>query len=218
MGTISQDHSKLDSDTIAEAIMPLVESDPSIKVKSIIAEVQSRFNYTISYRKAWLAKQKSIAKIFGGWEDSYQALPWWLSVMTQKMPSSIVQIETQLLYNGTEEADGVKILHCVFWSFNPCIRAFKHCKPLVQVDGTHLYGKYKGTLLVAIAQDGNQNIVPIAFVLVEGETADAWHFFLKNLRRHVVRKDGVSMISDRHESIQAAVNCSGGDWQPPRAW
>ncbi|QHO56053.1 Putative mutator sub-class protein [Arachis hypogaea] len=39
MGTISQDHAKLDSDTIAKAIRPLVEADPSIKVKSIIAEV-----------------------------------------------------------------------------------------------------------------------------------------------------------------------------------
>ncbi|XP_015945600.1 uncharacterized protein LOC107470704 [Arachis duranensis] len=174
IGTISQDHSKLDSDTVADAIRPLVETDPSIKVKSIIAEVQSRFNYTISYRKAWLAKQKSIANVFSGWEDSYQALPWWLSIMVQKMPRS--------------------------------------------VDGTHLYKKYKGTLLVDVAQDGNQNIVPIAFALVEGETADVWHFFLRNLRMYVVRKDGVGMISDRHESIRAAVNRSGGDWQPPRAW
>ncbi|RYR45936.1 hypothetical protein Ahy_A07g031705 [Arachis hypogaea] len=47
--TISQDHSKLDSTTIAEAIKPLVETDPSLKVKSIIAEVQSKFNYTVSY-------------------------------------------------------------------------------------------------------------------------------------------------------------------------
>ncbi|XP_016199073.2 uncharacterized protein LOC107640037 [Arachis ipaensis] len=218
MGVISQDHSKLDSNTVAEAIRPLVETDPSIKVKSIIAEIQSRFNYTISYRKAWLAKQKSIAKVFGDWEESYQALPWWLLVMVQKMPGSVVQIETRPLYNGNEEAQGVKILHRVFWSFNPCIRAFRHCKPLVQVDGTHLYGKYKGTLLIAVAQDGNQNIVPIAFALVEGETADAWHFFLRNLRMHIVRKDGVGMISDRHESIRAAVNRSGGDWQPPRAW
>ncbi|QHO04709.1 uncharacterized protein DS421_13g442520 [Arachis hypogaea] len=218
IGTISQDHSKLDSDTVAEAIRPLVETDPTIKVKSIIAEVQSMFNYTISYRKAWLAKQKSIANIFSGWEDSYQALPWWLSIMVQKMPGSVVQIETRPLYNGNEEAQGVKILHRVFWSFTPCIRAFRHCKPLVQVDGTHLYGKYKGTLLVAVAQDGNQNIVPIAFALVEGETADGWHFFLRNLRTYVVRKDGMGMISDRHESIRAAVNRSGGDWQPPRAW
>ncbi|RYR68764.1 hypothetical protein Ahy_A03g015235 [Arachis hypogaea] len=94
IGMISQDHSKLNSNTVVETIRPLVETDLSIKVKSMIAEVQSRFNYTISYRKVWLAKQKSIAKVFGGWEDSYQALSWWFSVMVQKMPDSIVQIET----------------------------------------------------------------------------------------------------------------------------
>ncbi|RYR15713.1 hypothetical protein Ahy_B04g072629 [Arachis hypogaea] len=50
------DHLKLDSSTIAEAIKLLVEADPSIKMKS------SKFNYTISYRKAWLAKQKAVKK------------------------------------------------------------------------------------------------------------------------------------------------------------
>ncbi|RYQ95276.1 hypothetical protein Ahy_B08g090350 [Arachis hypogaea] len=66
IGMISQDHSKLDPDTIVDAIRPQVEVDPSLKVRLIIVDVQSKFNYTISYRKAWLAKQKSIAKIFGG--------------------------------------------------------------------------------------------------------------------------------------------------------
>ncbi|XP_025670199.1 uncharacterized protein [Arachis hypogaea] len=167
MGTISQDHAKLDSNTIAEAIRPLVEADPSIKVKSIIAEVQSRFNYTVIYRKAWLAKQKSVAKVFDDWKVSYQTLPVWFKAMTVKMPKSGVQIKTLLVYRENEEVQGVRVLHCIFWSFYPCIVAFRHCKPLVHVDGTHLYGKYKGALLVAVAQDGNQNIVPIAFAIVE---------------------------------------------------
>ncbi|RYR48868.1 hypothetical protein Ahy_A07g034954 [Arachis hypogaea] len=42
MGTISQDHFKLDSDIVVGAIRPLVETNLSIKVKSIIAEVHSR--------------------------------------------------------------------------------------------------------------------------------------------------------------------------------
>ncbi|XP_057739988.1 uncharacterized protein LOC130957117 [Arachis stenosperma] len=180
MGTISQDHAKLTSNTIAEAIRPLVEADPSIKVKSIIAEVQSRFNYNVSYCKAWLAKQKSVAKIFGDWKVSYQTLPIWLKAMNVKMP--------------------------------------RHCKPLMQVDGTHLYGKYKGALMVVVAQDGNQNIVPIAFAIVNGKTADAWEFFLTNLRRYVVTIDGVDIISDRHTFIDTAVGRSNGAWSPPRAW
>ncbi|XP_072054177.1 uncharacterized protein [Arachis hypogaea] len=180
VGMISQDHAKLDSDTIADAIRPLVEADPSIKVKSVIAEVQGRFNYTVSYRKAWLAKQKVIAKVFGDWEVSYQTLPVWLKAMTVKMPRSRVQIKTLPVYRESEE-----IL---------------------------------GALLVAVAQDGNQNIVPIAFAIVEGETADAWEFFLTNLRRYVVTIDGVGIISDRHTSIDAAIARSNGAWSPPRVW
>ncbi|RYR68863.1 hypothetical protein Ahy_A03g015357 [Arachis hypogaea] len=68
IGTISQDHSKLNSDIVVEAIRPLVETDPSMK--------------------------KSRAKVFGGWEESQQAFPWWFSIMVQKRLGSIVQIET----------------------------------------------------------------------------------------------------------------------------
>ncbi|XP_020969684.1 uncharacterized protein LOC110268126 [Arachis ipaensis] len=216
--TISQDHSKLDSITIAEAIKPLVEVDPSLKVKSVIAEVQSKFNYTVSYRKAWLAKQRAIEKIFGGWEASYEALPIWFEAMCHKEPSAVVHFETMPVYQGDDLVGDIRVLHRVFWSYYPCIRAFRHCKPIVQVDGTHLYGKYKGCLLVAVSQDGNNNIVPIAFAIVEGETSDAWHFFLSNLRQHVVTRDGVGLISDRHESINSAVERSNGAWSPPRAF
>ncbi|RYR24778.1 hypothetical protein Ahy_B02g058317 [Arachis hypogaea] len=216
--TISQDHSKLDSITIAEAIKPLVEADPSIKVKSVIAEVQSKFNYTVSYRKAWLAKQRAVEKIFGGWEASYKALPIWMEAMCHKEPSAVIHFETMPAYQGDDLVGDIRVLHRVFWSYYPCIRAFRHCKPIVQVDGTHLYGKYKGCLLVAVSQDDNNNIVPIAFAIVEGETSDAWHFFLSNMRQHVVTRDGVGLISDRHESINAAVERSNGAWSPPRAF
>ncbi|XP_025679552.1 uncharacterized protein [Arachis hypogaea] len=217
-GTISQDYAKLDSDTIADAIRLLVEGDPSIKVKSVIEEVESKFNYTVTYHKAWLGKQKSVAKIFGDWEVSYQILPVWLKAMIAKMLRSRVQIKMLPVYRESEEVQGVRVLHRIFWSFYPCIVAFRHCKPLVQVDGTHLYRKYKCAFLVAVAQDGNQNIVPIAFAIVEDETADAWEFFLNNLRKYVVTLDGIGIISNRHNSIDAAIARSNSAWSSPRAW
>ena len=42
----------------------------------------------------------------------------------------------------------------------------------MKIDGTWLYGRYKGTLLIAVAQDGTNNIFPLAFAIVEGDTAD----------------------------------------------
>nr|XP_025677922.1 uncharacterized protein LOC112777747 [Arachis hypogaea] len=131
---ISQDHSKLDSKTVAEA-KPLVEVDPSLKVKPVIAEVQSKFNYTISYRKAWLAKQKAVESIFGGWEASYEALPICFEAMCHKEPSVVVHFETMPAYQGDDLVPDIRVLHRVFWSYYPCIRVFRHCKPVVQVDG-----------------------------------------------------------------------------------
>ncbi|XP_057747646.1 uncharacterized protein LOC130966841 [Arachis stenosperma] len=161
--TIFQDHSKLGSDTIAEAIKPLVEVDPSIKVKSVITEVQSKFDYTVSYRKAWLATQKTVESIFCGWEALYEALPIWFKAMCHKEPSAVVHFETMPAYQGDDLVLDIRVLHRVFWSYYP------------------------------FSQDGNNNIVSIAFAIVEGETSDAWHFFLSNLRQHVVTHDGVGL-------------------------
>ncbi|RYR20577.1 hypothetical protein Ahy_B03g065753 [Arachis hypogaea] len=82
---ISQDHAKINSDMIAEVIKPLIETDPSLKVKSVIAKVRSKFNYTTNYCKIWLAKQKAIANLYGGWEASYGALPSWFEAMIESL-------------------------------------------------------------------------------------------------------------------------------------
>ncbi|XP_058787313.1 uncharacterized protein LOC131661723 [Vicia villosa] len=173
---ITQDHRKLNSNIISDSIKRLIQEDASLKVKHIIAHICEKFNYTISYKKAWIAKNKAIASTYGNWETSYNDLPQWLL----NFPFSILGLPAM------------------------CIKGFAYCKPVVQVDGTWLYGIYKGTLLLAVAQDGNRNIFPIAFALVEGETGDAWSFFLRNLRMHVTPQPNICLISDRHVSIKSA--------------
>ncbi|XP_057734774.1 uncharacterized protein LOC130950275 [Arachis stenosperma] len=76
----------------------------------------------------------------------------------------------------------------------------------------------EGTLLVAIAQDGNSNILHVAFALVEGENAESWSFFLSHLRQHVTPQSGLLVISDRHNGIKAALEAPDGGWLPPSAY
>ncbi|KAL4360960.1 hypothetical protein GQ457_04G026310 [Hibiscus cannabinus] len=71
-------------------------------------------------------------------------------------------------------------------AMNPCM-----------VDGTWLYGRYSHVLLIAVAQNGEDNVFPIVFAIIEQESTDAWNFFLTNLREHVVKEDGVYIIFDR---------------------
>ena len=43
-----------------------------------------------------------------------------------------------------------EIFKLMFWSFKPSIEGFEHCCPILSIDGTYLYGKYEGTLLIAM--------------------------------------------------------------------
>ncbi|CAK8576734.1 unnamed protein product [Lathyrus sativus] len=214
--SMSQDHRKLDSEIISHSIRELVNSDASLKVKVIQAHIAEKYGYRISYRKAWIAKIKAVEALYGNWETSYNDLPQWLLVLKTYLPGTVIQLETLPIItdDGTQLGDKRKF-HRLFWAFEPCIRGFSFCKPIVQIDGTWLYGKYKGTLLMAVAQDGNGNIFPIAFALVEGETKDGWSFFLKNLRMHVTPQANLCLISDRHPSIKSAYDDPENGWQFP---
>nr|KYP54034.1 hypothetical protein KK1_000200 [Cajanus cajan] len=162
-----------------------------------------------------MAKQKAIEDLHGNWEQSYHDLPKLLNAMSGFLNGFVVEKQTRPLYNQQGEMVHHYVqFHRVFWTFKPCIDGFKYCKPIVQLDGTFLYGKYKGTLLEAVAQDGNNKIFPIAFAIVEGETADAWFLFLHYLKIHVCPQDDLCLISDRHESMKAAYARQGSGWTP----
>jgi len=52
----------------------MVREDPSIKVSLIQERISSEFAYKVSYKKAWMEKQKTIAIEYGDWEKSYAKL------------------------------------------------------------------------------------------------------------------------------------------------
>ncbi|KAA0054037.1 uncharacterized protein E6C27_scaffold318G001000 [Cucumis melo var. makuwa] len=113
---------------------------------------------------------------------------------------------------------GTTIFGRVFWAFGPAIEGLKYCRPLIQIDGTHLYGKYKGKMLTVLSIDANGHIFPLAFAIVEGENASSWSWFLYALRQYVTDQDGICLISDRHRGILSAINNEEIGWSEPRAF
>ena len=45
---------------------------------------------------------------------------------------------------------------------------------MISIDATHLYGKYKANLMIAMAMDANNKIYPLAFIVVESESIEIW--------------------------------------------
>ncbi|XP_015936381.1 uncharacterized protein LOC107462319 [Arachis duranensis] len=208
--SISSDHRSLDYHVISAFIMPMVRADASVSIKVLLNATTSHFGFRPTYRRVWLAKQKVVALIYGDWDESSNELPRWVLGVQLTMPGTVAVLKTSPIHVGAQLDESQAYFHRLFWTFPPCIEAFRHCKPLVSIDDTHLYGKYGGTLLVAIAQDGNSNILPMAFALVEGENAESWAFFLSHLREHVTPQAGLLVISDRHNGIKAAPEAPDG--------
>ncbi|KAL0414096.1 UNVERIFIED_CONTAM: hypothetical protein Sradi_1611300 [Sesamum radiatum] len=70
-------------------------------------------------------------------------------------------------------------------------------------------------MLIAAAMDGNQQVLPLAFAIVDDESTSSWKWFLTLLSRHVIRgRRGVCLISDRHPGIIKAVR-EGSDFVSP---
>ena len=72
-----------------------------------------------------------------------------------------------------------------------------HCRPVITVDGTFLYGKYKHKLLIAVATDGANHIVPLAYALVDEEKAGTLSWFLAKVLEHVIKdRSNICLMSD----------------------
>jgi hypothetical protein len=102
---------------------------------------------------------------------------------------------------------GKQVLQWAFLALGPAIAAFKHCRPVICIDGTILTGKYKGTILTVVAADGNNQLLPLAIAFAEGENGDSWYWFLEKSKHMVVGDvSHVCVIHDRRKGILQAIS------------
>ncbi|KAF6169547.1 hypothetical protein GIB67_028098 [Kingdonia uniflora] len=60
-----------------------------------------------------------------------------------------------------------------FWCFGPPQKTYKLLRPIVVIDNSFLKGRYRGTLLTAIAIDPSNHIFPLAFSIADSKTTES---------------------------------------------
>ncbi|KAH0764066.1 hypothetical protein KY290_020139 [Solanum tuberosum] len=179
-------------------------------IKDCQTAVLKAYGISISKRKAYLGRKRAFEKVYGTWEGSFAELLRFMEALKHFNPGTIVEWKTERRVDVIED-----VFNYVFWTFKSCIDGFVFCRPVISIDGTHVYGKYDIKLLIAIATDGNGSILPLAFAIVANESMETWSLFLDHLHLHVVKGcRGVALISDRHHGILSSVYNSP-NWQAP---
>ncbi|KAK3229612.1 hypothetical protein Dsin_001493 [Dipteronia sinensis] len=113
----------------------------------------------------------------------------------------------QIMYKQ-QNSDTIIDLQCAndgkflyfFMSLRASVRGFRRCmRPVIAVDGTHLKGRFGGTMFVATAQDGNEQYG-------DSENNLSWEWFLDCLKGALGHIDDLVFISDRHANIEAGIS------------
>ncbi|XP_022565025.1 uncharacterized protein LOC111209416 [Brassica napus] len=128
--------------------------------------------------------------------ESYGKIPKYLHMLREANPGTHSSYKT--------DVDGR--FRYLFIAFGQSIRGFNTVmRRVIVVDGTFLKSKFKGVLLVATAIDGNSNLYPIAFGIVDSENEQSWEWFMRQLKVVVADDNGLAFISDRQVSIAKAL-------------
>ncbi|GJX01148.1 transposase, MuDR, MULE transposase domain protein [Tanacetum coccineum] len=136
-----------------------------LKGKDIQQDILSEYKIHISYQQAWRGKDYAIQQIRGSPYEAFEMLPYYCFNLERKNEGTVTRIKTDK--NG--------VFEMLFITIGASIRTFRnYLCPVLMIDAVYLMGLYKGTNLVAVAMDGNNQIMPIAFGICKGKTGPCW--------------------------------------------
>ena len=194
-------------------IKAIIKAQFTLTTAAIQASLMEKWGCEISYKKALDGKHKALRQLFGDFSKSYTQLSRLFLAIEQANPICVVIWKTSDINMPNTE-----IFQRVFWSFKPSIERFEHCRPVMSIDGTHLYEKYKDTLLIAMGCHRNNQLFPLAFAITKGNNIGSWRWFLACIRNRVTQRMGICVISNRHLGIMAAMTDPHLGWATPSAY
>ena len=172
--------------------------DPRHKTKAIRRTVRSELKLTISRQQVHRARKLALKILYGTLEEQYAQLYDYVAEVMLKNPGTTMFV--------VEEEETCRF-EKMYVRLAACKEGFKHCRPIIGLDGCHLKGKYGGVLLTAVSVDPNNNIFPIAWAVVKQEAFETWDWFLSTIETDLDLQDhsNLTFISDKQKGLIKAM-------------
>ncbi|XP_074282621.1 uncharacterized protein LOC141607161 [Silene latifolia] len=200
--SVSNYNRKVTSEYLAEKFLEFWRTNIDWKLKKFQEHVMKELNVHVSYAKCWLARSRAKLIIYGNGKDQY-ARVWDYANVIKKYNEGSTAFVT---------CGGIDRPPVYFKRMYICLQPLKEgfikgCRPIFGVDGCHLKGPYPGMYLVAVGKDGNNNIFPLAWAVVEVENIDSWTWFLELLANDLGMEEGkgFTIMSDRQKGLLDAL-------------
>ncbi|KAK9290736.1 hypothetical protein L1049_008912 [Liquidambar formosana] len=193
------------SSWIAKKFASCIKNNPEMKLSGMRNELLEEYGVAVHPMRLYRAKRKCMDAIEGNHREYYGKFPVNADVVRYHNPESLLKLQCERLHMTSNPS---------FKNFFVCLEAMKTgfingCRPFLGLDGCHLKGPYGGVLLGAVALDGNQKLLPVAWAIVDGDSKESWRFFLYHL--HMVLGDDslnrpYTFMTDRQKGVIDAIS------------
>nr|KAJ0195675.1 hypothetical protein LSAT_V11C700383390 [Lactuca sativa] len=162
----------------------------------ISRDLNALLEINVDYKQAWRAKQYAMELLLGSSEECFSKLPIYFHNLKRHNPGTVAYIQT----------DSEDCFECCFYAIGSTIRAFiSFCCKVIIMDGAHLKGDFKGTILHAVAMDGNNQILPLVHGICKKESGLTWTWFLEKLYECVGDCQELTFVTDRADAIRVSI-------------
>ncbi|KAL8537357.1 hypothetical protein ACS0TY_012489 [Phlomoides rotata] len=195
----SQKVKNLTSTWLCEKFMQRFVSDGGRDMSGFLIDANYDTGVQVTRVQCYRARSKALKKIEGNSDAQYSKLWAYAEELRKTNPGSTIIL-------GTEVDNGVTRFSRMYICWDALKRGFiGGCRPILGVDGCWLKGKHGGNLLTAIGVDGNNNMFPIAYAVVDKENGEIWEWFLTILKADLlIEVDKFTFMSDKQKGLNQA--------------
>ncbi|WOL01873.1 hypothetical protein Cni_G10592 [Canna indica] len=170
---------------VASIIKDKLRNTPNYKPKDIANDLEQEYGLSLNYSQAWRGKFIAKKELHNSHEEACHQLPWFCERIIETNPGSVATLQTS-------ESSRFRF----FVAFHASLYGFEHgCRPLLFLDAFSLKVNRQWKYLAATAVDGENDIYPVAFSVVDTENNDNWHWFLVQLKSAFTLSRAITFIS-----------------------
>ncbi|GKU89134.1 hypothetical protein SLEP1_g3316 [Rubroshorea leprosula] len=194
----SYDNELVTYKVVADLFKGRIYEAPFTKPTKIVKWCKTEIKVNITLDKAEKAEKHVMTQLEGSYVDEYKYLKSYAKILSDSHPENTVVVTAI----ETSSSDA-RTFHRMYVCLHSLKQGWKDgCRRLFGVDGYFLKGICKGILLFAVGKDGNNQMFPIAWVVVESECLKSWQWFFELLKTNLDLGTGagVTVMSDEHQA------------------
>ena len=150
---------------LSETLDRTLIENPKLKRNDVRQRDLRKWNTHMSISTTRKARAMAADIVDGSFKEQYKRIYDYAHELIKCIPGSTIKIKVE---NDNNEA--------IFQRFYSCLKACKYffvsCRPIIALDGCFLKEKYGGELLSVVGRDANDQLLLLAYAVVEVENKE----------------------------------------------